>query len=99
MLKDLKLTVCSAAITSASFSPAGAFGYGALIAFAAALLSALGRSIWRSLLRAGHGRGEFMLRDKRVARRRSEGGFKPLLLLAALNNKTSINRENRHVQT
>jgi hypothetical protein len=98
MLRDLKLTVCSAAVASASFSQAGAFGYGALVAFVAALLSALGRSIWRSLVQAGHDRGIFMLRDKRAARRRSEGTFNPLLLPAAI-NKASINRENRHVQT
>jgi hypothetical protein len=99
MFKDLKLMVCSAAVASAAFSQAGAFGYGALVVFAAALLSALVRSIWRSLCRAGHDRGGFMLRDTRAARRHSEGAFNPLLLLAASNNKTSADREHRRVQT
>jgi hypothetical protein len=97
VLKDLKLAFCSAAIASASFSQPGAFGYGAIVAIAAALLSALGRAIWRSLLQAGHGR-----RDVPAARRHSERTFNPLLLLAASNlalpNKTSTSQEHRHVQ-
>ncbi len=97
MFKDFKLAFCSAAIASASFSQAGAFGYGAVVAIAAALLSALGRAIWRSLLQAGHDR-----RDVPAARRRSERTFNPLLLLAtsnmAFSNKTSNSQEHRHVQ-
>ncbi len=97
MLKDLKLAFCSAAIASASFSQADAFGYGAIVAITAALLSALGRAIWRSLFQAGHCR-----RDVPAARRRSERTFNPLLLLAtsnmALSNKTSTSQEYRHVQ-
>ena len=97
MLKDLRFRFCSAAIASASFSQAGAFGYGAVVAIAAALLSALGRAIRRSLLLAGHGR-----RDVPAARRHSERTFNPLLLLAtsnmALSNKSSTSQEHRHVQ-
>jgi hypothetical protein len=78
MFKDLKLAVCSAAVASAAFSQTGAFGYGALVVFAAVLLSALVRSIWRSLDRGG-----FMLRNTRAARRRSEGTFNFLLLAAS----------------
>jgi len=95
MFKDLKLAFCSAAVTSANFSQAGAFGYGAVVAIAAALLSVLGRAIWRSLLQAGHDGSQFRLRDMRATRRRDERTFSPLLLLAASNmalpDKTSNN--------
>jgi hypothetical protein len=102
MLKDLKLAFCSVAVTSASFSQTGAFGYGAAVAIAAALLFALGRAIWRSLFQAEQG-GRFEFRDTRAARRRSERIFNPLLLFAvanpALPNKTATNQDHRHVQT
>ena len=92
MLKDLKLAICSAAVTSASFSQAGVFGYGAVIALAAALLSALGRAISRSLLQPRDDGDELKLHE----------AFNPLLPLAsnmALSNKTSTSQEHRHVQT
>jgi hypothetical protein len=102
MFKYLKLTVCSAAVTSASFSPAGAFGYGAVIALTAVVLSALGGAIWRSLLQAGRDRSQFELLDMRVARRGSERTFNPLSLFATsnmgLSNKPSTIQEHRHVQ-
>jgi hypothetical protein len=101
MLKDLKLAFFSAAITSAGLSQPGAFGYRAVVAIAASLLSALGRAIWRALLRSKHDGSRFKrVRDMRAAGRRSKGTFNPPLLLAdwhmALSSKTSTDREHRH---
>ncbi len=79
MLKDLKVAFCSAAVASASVSQAGAFGYGIVVAISAALLSALGRVIWRLFLRSEHDEGQFVLRDMRAARRRRKIIFNPLL--------------------
>jgi hypothetical protein len=102
MIRDLKLAFRSAAVTSASFSQTGAFGYGAIVTIAAALLFALGRAIWRSLFQAEHG-GRFKFRDTRTVHRRTERTFNPLLLLGvasmALPNKTATNQDHRHVQT
>jgi hypothetical protein len=93
MLKDLKFTFCSAAVTSASFSQAGAFGYGAVVAIAAALVSALARAIWRSLHQIGRDGDQFGLRNVRATCRGREATFSPLLLVATANmtpsNKTS----------
>jgi hypothetical protein len=99
--KDLKLAFFSAAVTSAGLSQPGAFGYRAVAAIAASLLSASGRAIWRSLLRTEHDGSQFkILRDMRAAGRRSKGTFNPSLLLAdwrmALSSKTSTNQEHRH---
>ena len=101
MLKDLKLAFFSAAITSAGLSQPGAFGYRAVVAIAALLLSALGRAIWRALLWSKHDGSQFkLLRDMRAAGRRSEGTFNPSLLLAdwhmALSRKTPTDQEHRH---
>lgn len=106
MLKDLKFAFCSAAITSASFSQAGAVGYGAVVAIAAALLSTLGRAIWRLLHQAGRDGSQFKFRDIPAARRGSEATFNPLQPFAAhrrcelaRSNKTSTSQEHRHVET
>jgi hypothetical protein len=102
MLKDLKLAFFSAAITSAAgLSQPGAFGYRAVVAIAAFLLSALGRAIRRALLRTEHdGSQSKLVRDMRAAGRRSKGSFNPSLLSAdwhrALSSKTSTDREHRH---
>jgi len=102
MLNDLKLAFSSAVITSASFSQAGVFGYGAVVAIAVALLCTLGRAIWRLLLEVGRNLGKFKLRNMPVARQPNERPFNSLLLLAtsnmALTNKTCASQERRYVQ-
>ena len=101
MLKDLKLAFFTAAVTSAGLSQPGAFGYRAVVAIAVSFLSALGRAIWRSLLRTEHDGSQFRhLRDMRAAGRRSKGTFNPPLLFAhwhmALSRKSSTDQEHRH---
>ena len=73
MLKDLRLAFCSAAVNSASYSQTDAVGYGAAIAIATTVLSALARAIWLSLPQATRRDASlFKLRNTQAEHRRTE---------------------------